>query len=62
MIFWCALVFSRDFRRPKTAKFKIYLIFEGAGLPLLLSIWGGGGVHWVQVVQGTPAILLTLAK
>ena len=26
--FWCALVFSRDFRRPKTAKFKIYLSFE----------------------------------
>ena len=26
--FWCALVFSRDFWRPKTAKFKIYLIFE----------------------------------
>ena len=27
---WYALVFSRDFRRPKEAKFKIYLSFEGA--------------------------------
>ena len=28
MIFWGCLVFSRDFRRPKTAKFKIYFNFE----------------------------------
>ena len=43
-------MFSRDFRRPKRAKFKIYLNFEGLGLPLWLSLWGGGGVPWVQVV------------
>ena len=26
---WCGLVFSRDFRRPKRAKFKIYFNFDG---------------------------------
>ena len=55
-------MFSRDFARPKRAKFKIYLIFEGAGLPLCLSLWGGGGVHWWQVVGAALAILLTSAK
>lgn len=30
MIFWGCLVFSRDFRRPKRAKFKIYLILRVA--------------------------------
>ena len=48
--FLLALVFSRENRRPKTAKVKIYLSFEGAGLPLWLSLCGGDGVHWVQVV------------
>ena len=48
-------MFPRDFRRPKRAKFKIYLSFEGAGLPLWLSLWGGGGVHWVQAVHGAGA-------
>ena len=27
-----------------------------------LSLWGGGGVHWEQVVGAALAILLTLAK
>ena len=43
-------MFSREFRRPKTAKVNIYLILRVAGLPVWLSICGGGGVHWVQVV------------
>ena len=25
------------------------------GLPLWLPFWGGGGVHWVQLVQGAGA-------
>ena len=50
-IYLLALVFSRDFWRPKRVKFKIYLSFEGAGLPLWLSLWGGGGVHRVQAVR-----------
>lgn len=52
MIFWGCLVFSRENRRPKTAKFKIYLSFEGCGGFRCGSLWGGGGVHWWQVVQG----------
>lgn len=39
---WCAFVFSRYFRRPKTAKFKIYLSFEccrGFCVALSLGRW-----------------------
>ena len=61
-IFLLVFVSPRENRRQQTAKFKIYLIFEGAVLPLWLSLCGGGRVHWVQLVQGTLAILLTLAK
>ena len=46
---WCALVFSRDFRRPNRAKIKIYLIFEGcraSGAALSLGRW------WCPLVAG----------
>ena len=55
-------MFSREFRRPKRAKLKIYLIFEDCrgfrcgslfGV-VVVSTWAGG--------RGTLAILLTLAK
>ena len=55
-------MFSREFGRQKTAKTKIYFTLRVAGLPVWLSIWGGCGVHWVQVVGATLAILLVLAK
>ena len=60
-----ALVFSRDFRRQETAKVKYILVLRIAGLPLWLSLWGGGGVHWVQVgrasgLQDLPALALVL--
>ena len=43
-------MFSRENRRPKTAKVKIYLSFGGCRAAVVaLSLWGGGGVHWVQV-------------
>ena len=57
-----AFVFSRDFRRPKGAKFKIYLIFEDCGASVVaLTLWR----WWCPLVaggRGTLAILLTLAK
>ena len=27
---------------------------------MLLSIWGGGGVHWAQVVRGAGSLALSL--
>ena len=55
-------MFSRDFRRPKGAKFKIYLIFESCRASVVaLSLWR----RWCPPIaggQGTLAILLTLAK
>ena len=39
IIFWCALVFYREFRRPKRAKVKYILVLRIAGLPLWLSLW-----------------------
>lgn len=40
----------------KNGKNKDIFYFRGLqGLPLWLSIWGGGGVHWAKVVQGAGA-------
>ena len=55
MNFWCALVFSREFGRPKTAKFKIYLSFEGAGASVVALSFGRWWCPLVQVVQGAGA-------
>lgn len=50
------LVFSREFRRPKRAKFKIYLSFEGAGASVVaLHLWR----WWCPLVAG-GALLLPL--
>ena len=56
-------MFSRDFRRPKTAKFKIYLIFEDCRGFRCGSLFGAvvvsTGCRWCRAAL---AILLTLAK
>ena len=59
---WCGFVFSRDFRRPKRTKFKIYLIFEGAGASVVALTLGRWSRPLGADVQGTLAILLTLAR
>ena len=54
-IYLLAFVFSRENRRPKRAKFKIYLSFEGAGasvVALSLGRWwcplgAGGRLLWL---------------
>ena len=58
----CFGVFS-GFSETRKDKNKDIFYFEGLqGLPLWLSLCGGGGVHWVQVVGAALAILLALAK
>ena len=58
----CFCVFS-GFSETKNGKSKYIFGSEGLqGLPVWLSICGGGGVHWVQVMQTALAILLMLAK
>ena len=48
-------MFSRDFRRPKRAKFKIYLSFEGAGASVVaLSL----GRWWCPLGAGGALLLL----
>ena len=50
--FLLAFVFSRENRRPKTAKFKIYLSFEdcrASGVALSLGLW------WCPLVQAFEA-------
>ena len=53
-IYLLAFVFSRDFRRPKRAKFKIYLDFEVAGASVVaLSLgrwWCPLGGRWSALV------------
>lgn len=46
----------------KNGKSEIYFGFEGLqGLPLWLSIWGGGGVHWEGFeAQDLPEVALVL--
>ena len=48
-------MFSREFGRPKTAKFKIYLSFEGAGASVVALSFGRWWCPLVQVVQGAGA-------
>ena len=50
-IYLLDFVSPREFRRQQTAKVKYIL---GLGLPLWLSLWGGGGVHLWQVVRSMP--------
>ena len=45
---WCFLGVLRD---RKGRNLRYILVLGVAGLPLRLSLWGGGGVHWAQVVQ-----------
>ena len=61
MIFWGCLVFCRENRRPKRAKFKIYLSFEdcrASVVALSLGRWwcppvaGGAGVGLPVVFRG----------
>ena len=48
-------MFSREFRRPKRAKFKIYLDFEGAGASVVaLSL----GRWWCPLGAGGALLLL----
>ena len=55
MIFWGCLVFSRDFGRPKRAKFKIYLIFEDCRASVVALSLGRWWCPLVQAVQGAGA-------
>ena len=49
---------SSGISETKNGKSEIYFYLEGLqGLPVWLSIWGGGRVHWVQVVQGAGAFV-----
>ena len=63
---WCGLVFSRENRRPKTAKFKIYLIFEGCRASVVaLSLWRwwcplGAYVQDLSGIQDLPEVALVL--
>ena len=66
----CFGVFS-GFWETKNGKSKYIFGFEGLqGLPVWLCIWGGGGVHWVQVVRlsglpvscGVCSVLLSLCR
>ena len=59
---WCGLVFSREFGRQETAKFKIYLIFEGCRASVVALSLGRWWCPLVAGGRGTLAILLTLAK
>ena len=47
-------VFS-GFWETENGKSEIYFYFEGLQGFRCGSLWGGGGVHWVQVVQGAGA-------
>ena len=49
-------MFSRDFGRPKTAKFKIYLSFEGAGASVVALSFG----RWWCPLGAGGALLLPL--
>ena len=49
---WCFLGKIGDHKR---RNLRYILILRVAGLPLWLSLWGGGRVPWVQVVQGAGA-------
>ena len=44
-------MFSREIRRQERAKVKYILVLRVVGLPVWLSLWGGGGVHRWQVVR-----------
>ena len=62
-IYLLAFVFSRDFRRPKRAKFKIYLDFEVAGasvVALSLGRWwcplGAGGALLLPLFGRVPSL------
>ena len=52
---WC---FLGDLGDQKGQNLRYILILRVAGLPLWLSIGGGGRVHWVQVVQGAGAFVV----
>ena len=56
-------MFSREDRRPKTAKFKIYLSFEGAGVSVValsLGRWwcplGAGGALLLPLFGCVPSL------
>ena len=55
-IYLLALVFSRDFWRPKRVKFKIYLSFEGAGASVVALSLG----RWWCPPSAGGALLLPL--
>ena len=66
---WCALVFCRENRRPKTAKFKIYLIFEGCrgfrcgslfGAVVVSTCAGGAGCRASGVQRCVCSVPLSL--